>query len=97
MGRSNGLTFLPASPSHTLNAEPFFQPYSFVLSAFSLIKRNECQFFTNVPVSHILGLVAIGFGVYEFVHNEISNGSLSFLLGVVILNFAINGTGAFGD
>jgi hypothetical protein len=45
----------------------------------------------------VLGLVAIGFGVYEFVGNEISNGSLSFLLGMVILNFAINGTGAFGD
>ena len=45
----------------------------------------------------VLGLVAIGFGVYEFVRNEISNGSLSFLLGMVILNFALNWMGVFGD
>ena len=45
----------------------------------------------------LFAATAIAFGVYEFVHNEISNGSLSFLLGMVILNCAINGTGAFGD
>jgi hypothetical protein len=44
-----------------------------------------------------LALVAIGFGVYEFVHREFSRGSLSFLLGIVILNFVLHWMGAFGD
>jgi hypothetical protein len=45
----------------------------------------------------LLALVAIGFGVYEFVHREFSRGSLSFLLRIVILNFALHWMGAFGD
>jgi hypothetical protein len=45
----------------------------------------------------LFALLAIGFGVYEFVHKEVSNGSLSVLLGIVILNFALNSMGAFGD
>jgi hypothetical protein len=45
----------------------------------------------------LFALVAIGFGVYEFVHREVSNGSLSFLLGMVILNFAFSWMGVFGD
>jgi hypothetical protein len=35
-------------------------------------------------------LLAVGFGVYEFVHTEFSKGSLSFLIGIVILNFALH-------
>jgi hypothetical protein len=45
----------------------------------------------------LFALVAIGFGVYEFVHAEVSRGSLSILLGIVILNFALHWMGAFGD
>ena len=45
----------------------------------------------------LFALGAIGFAVYEFVHTEVSNGSLSFLLGMVILNFALNWMGVFGD
>lgn len=45
----------------------------------------------------LFALGAIGFAVYEFVHAEVSNGSLSFLLGMVILNFALNWMGVFGD
>jgi hypothetical protein len=45
----------------------------------------------------LFALLAIGFGVYEFVHAEVSKGSLSILLGIVILNFALHWMGVFGD
>jgi hypothetical protein len=45
----------------------------------------------------LFALAAIGFGVYEFVHVELSSGSLSILLGIVILNFALHWMGVFGD
>jgi len=37
-----------------------------------------------------LALVAIGFGVYEFVHAEFTIGSLTFLAGILILSFAVH-------
>jgi hypothetical protein len=48
-------------------------------------------------LSILFALVAIGFGVYEFVNAEFSKGSLSFLLGIVSLNFALHWMGVFGD
>jgi hypothetical protein len=45
----------------------------------------------------VFALVAIGFGVYELVHTEVSKGSLSILLGIVILNFALHWMGVFGN
>jgi hypothetical protein len=45
----------------------------------------------------VFALAAIGFGVYELVQSEVSKGSLSILLGIVILNFALHWMGVFGD
>jgi hypothetical protein len=47
-------------------------------------------------LSVIFALMAIGFGVYAFVHTEFSKGSLSILLGIVILSFALHWMGVFG-
>jgi hypothetical protein len=45
----------------------------------------------------VFAFMVIGFGVYELVYTELSGGSLSILLGIVILNFAIHWMGVFGD
>jgi hypothetical protein len=55
------------------------------------------QFKTGPALCIIFALVALGFGVYEFVHAEFSRGSLSVLLAIVIVNFALRWKGAYGD
>jgi hypothetical protein len=45
----------------------------------------------------IFALMALGFGVYRFVHTEFSKGSLSTLVGIVVPNFALHWMGVFGD
>lgn len=42
-------------------------------------------------------VVPIGFGVYEFVNEEVTNGLLSFILSVITLNLALNWMVTFKD
>ena len=45
----------------------------------------------------LFAATAIAFGVYEFVHDEVTNGLLSFILSVATFNLAVNWIGSVED